>query len=49
MKVWSDVSSIVKVAVVCMVVGFLLGLCVFGSLRADSASSEVVAGSHDVR
>lgn len=26
MKVWSDLSSIIKVALVCTVVGFVLGL-----------------------
>jgi hypothetical protein len=41
MKVWSDASSILKVALICLTIGFLLGLCAFGSVRAHSAPDQV--------
>jgi hypothetical protein len=36
MKVWADLSTIFKIAFVCVVVGFLLGLCASGAVPARS-------------
>jgi hypothetical protein len=33
-KVWTDLSAIVKIAFICVVVGFLLGLCASGVVHA---------------
>jgi len=33
MKIWSDFSMLVKVVVVCLVLGFALGLCLAGAVR----------------
>lgn len=49
MKVWSDVSSIIKVAFICTILGFLLGLCAFGSLQAHSASGPAAAVDRHLR
>lgn len=33
MKIWSDFSVLLKLALVCVIVGFILGLCSSGLLR----------------
>jgi hypothetical protein len=33
MKVWSDLSAVIKIALFCSVVGFLLGLCASGTIH----------------
>jgi hypothetical protein len=32
MKIWSDLSMLIKLVVVCLIIGFALGLCSAGAL-----------------
>lgn len=37
MKVWAEVSAILKIAFICAIVGFFLGFCASGTLHAEPA------------
>jgi hypothetical protein len=36
MKIWTDLSALVKVIFVCLVLGFALGLCLAGAILDPS-------------
>ena len=43
MKVLSDVSAIIKIALICVVVGFLLGMCATGAVHAQTEAGTAIA------
>lgn len=43
MKVWADFSSLVRVAMVCVLVGFILGLFVACSVVREPVTTEMPA------
>jgi hypothetical protein len=40
MKVWADLSAIAKIAFVCVVIGFLLGLCASGVVHGRPSTAQ---------
>lgn len=47
MKVWSDLTTLVKLSFLCLVVGFVLGLCAAGTAWSSHADEPAPVVSRD--